>query len=88
MCIQSGYEPPIIWLLQIHVYTGLHRAGLLPDRDYCTGSKYKETKNSRLDGLPASIPAADLQNTKHEDHAIFGSRGIFDSYLSVIYVKL
>ena len=47
------------------------------------GQKRKKRKTViKLDGLPASIPAAYLQNTKHNDHVIFGNKGIIDSRLS------
>jgi len=51
------------------------------------GQKMKKKKKKRktaikLDGLPASIPVAYIQNTKHQDHAIFGNKGTIDSHLS------
>jgi hypothetical protein len=45
--------------------------------------KKKNRKTAiKLDGVPASIPAAYLQNIKHKDHAIFGNKGIIYSHFS------
>lgn len=53
-------------LPMIHVCT-VHRAGIRPDPNYCTGRKWEREREKKtaikLDGLPASIAAAYLQNT-------------------------
>jgi hypothetical protein len=79
---------PVLPRTAKHLSTTDLRLYCAPGRDSARsellhGQKMKKRKSTiKLDGLPASIPVAYLQNTKHQDHAIFGNKGTIDSHLS------